>query len=368
MWFVGLDAHIDATAVCIRSARGVVVHRKVVPTTAVALRRALNQVRGRARIACEAGPLAPWLKRLLETHLREVVVCDRRRTRLAARGGPKNDKFDADRLSECLRTGSVHAIHVPAGAHVEIRRYLFHYVRLVRDQRRIYQRIKALFLESGLRVPTARTTSGSFFIRGLPRGAARDVARAYLKQLETTKELVTSAKSLLIQAASNDPAFALLQTIPQIGQIRAATLLGIVGTVDRFGARRKFWSYAGLGVIQRVSSEHRVEAGRMVRDARARGVRLSKTGQPLLKKVLSDIALHASIGRGQLRAVFEHHVRQGKRPAIARLALARKVASIILAVWRTGKPYNPARLKEFRGEHQYRSSAASEQLLIRPQR
>jgi transposase len=202
-------------------------------------------VRGRAKIACEAGPLAPWLKGLLETQLREVVVCDRRRTRLAARGGPKTDKFDADRLSECLRTGSVHPIHVPDGAHAEIRRYLLHYVRLVRDQRRIYQRIKALFLESGLRVRAARTASGASSIRRLPRGAARDVARAYFKQLETTKELVAGAKSLLIQAASSDPAFALLQTIPQIGQIRAATLLGIVGSADRFGARRKFWSYAG---------------------------------------------------------------------------------------------------------------------------
>jgi hypothetical protein len=158
MWFVGLDAHLDTTAISIRSSRGVVIHRKVVPTTAAALRAALRETRGRVKIACEAGPLAPWLKGVLETQQREVVVCDRRRTRLVARGGPKSDKFDADRLSECLRTGAVHAIHVPQGAHVEIRRYLFHYVRLVRDQRRIHQRIKALFLESAHRVSAAKTT------------------------------------------------------------------------------------------------------------------------------------------------------------------------------------------------------------------
>lgn len=345
MWFVGLDAHVDTTALSIRSARGTIVQRKVVPTTAVALRRALSRTRGRVKIACEAGPLAPWLKRVLETQLREVIVCDRRRTRLAARGGPKSDKFDADRLSECLRNGSVHAIHVPNGTHLEIRRYLLHYVRVVRDQRRINQRIKALFLESGMRVPASRTTAGGFSVRALPPGAARDVARAYMKQMETAKELVASARSLLIQAASKDPAFELLQTIPQIGEIRSATLLGIVGTADRFRARRKFWSYGGLGVIQRVSAEHRIEQGKVVRDWRARGVRLSKAGQPLLKKVLSDIALHASVGRGELRAVFDHHVGRGKRPAIARLALARKVASIILAVWRSGEPYNPARVK-----------------------
>ena len=172
------------------------------------------------------------------------------------------------------------------------------------------------------------------------------MARAYLKQLEMTAELVAGARSLLIEAASRHPVFELLQTIPQVGEIRAATLLGIVGTADRFRARRKFWSYAGLGVIQRVSAEHRVEDGRIVRHHRTRGVRLSKTGQPLLKKVLSDIALHASVGGGELRALFDHHVRRGKRPAVARLALARKVASIILAVWRTGQPYDPGLLED----------------------
>jgi transposase len=137
----------------------------------------------------------------------------------------------------------------------------------------------------------------------------------------------------------------LLQTIPQIGQIRAAMLLGIVGTPARFRARRKFWAYGGLGVVQRVSSEHRVENGQVVRESRTRGVRLSKSGQPLLKKVLSDIALHASIGRGELRTLFDRHVARGKRPAIARLTLARKIASVIIAVWRTGKPYDALIIK-----------------------
>lgn len=153
------------------------------------------------------------------------------------------------------------------------------------------------------------------------------------------------SRTLLIKAAAADPAFELLQTIPQIGEIRAAMLMGIVATPARFQRRRKFWAYGGLGVIQRVSSEHRIEKGEIVRDSRARGIRLSKAGQPLLKKVLCDIALHASIGRGELRTLFNRHIARGKRPAIARLALARKIASVIMAVWRTGKPYKPALIR-----------------------
>jgi hypothetical protein len=74
------------------------------------------------------------------------------------------------------------------------------------------------------------------------------------------------------------------------------------------------------------------------RDARTRGIRLRR-GQPLLKQVLRDLALHASLGRGSFQEVFERHVKRGKSPAVARVALARKIAAVILAVWRSGEAY-----------------------------
>jgi len=71
--------HADATAISIRSSRGVVIKRQVVITNATALRRALATARGRVKVVCEVGPLAVWIKTTLETTLREVIVCDRRR-------------------------------------------------------------------------------------------------------------------------------------------------------------------------------------------------------------------------------------------------------------------------------------------------
>ena len=107
-------------------------------------------------------------------------------------------------------------------------------------------------------------------------------------------------------------------------------------------------------MVQKLSSEHRVENGKAVRDERTRGMRL-RIGHPLLKKVLRDIALYASVGRGYFRSVFDAHVARGKTPAIARIALARKIAAIILAVWRSGAPFSETLLmakSRTRGEHQ----------------
>jgi transposase len=230
---------------------------------------------------------------------------------------------------------------------------------MVDERRRIIQRLRALFLESALRARTRNTPPRRLPTRSLPQGATRNIARAYLYQLDVANELVASARALLLEAAALDPAFKLLQTIPYIGRIRSATLLGIVGHPARFSARRKFWAYGGLGVIQKVSSEHRIENGEVVREARPRGVRRSNNGQPLLKKVLCDVALHASAGRGEFRTIFEKHLARGKRTSIARLALARKIASLIIAIWRSSKPYDPSLLKPRRKTSGRASNAPS---------
>lgn len=190
---------------------------------------------------------------------------------------------------------------------------------------------------------THRDTPERVPLRRLTAPGAKYVALAYLRQLEVASALMIEARQSLVEAARTRPEFALLQTIPHIGEIRASELLAVVGHPSRFRSLRAFWSYAGLGVIQKLSAEHRVENGRIVREERPRGLRLAKAGQPILKKVLRDIALHASIRSGYFRGVYEAHLARGKTPAVARVALARKVAAIIYAVWRYDTPFHSPR-------------------------
>ena len=340
MWYVGLDVHVDTTAVSIRNARGVVVRRAVVPTSRTALREALRLARGRTRVICESGPLAWWVRDALETRLRDVVVCDRRRTRLSASGN-KSDRIDADRLAELLHRGRLYLVHVPRGDAALLRRYALHYARMLQDRSRIIQRLRSLYFECAIRVRTHRSTPHRVPLRRLVSPGGKYIASAYLRQLEVSTDLVAEARAELLMLAKRSPAFELLQSIPYVGEIRAAEILAIAGDPQRFRSLRAFWAYGGLGLVQRTSAEHRVESGKIVREERSRGIRL-RVGHPLLKRVLRDIALHAAIGRGQFANVFQAHVARGKAPAVARIALARKIAAIILAVWRSGVPYSEA--------------------------
>jgi transposase len=208
-----------------------------------------------------------------------------------------------------------------------------------RERVRIIQRLRSLFYESGVRVRTSRSAPHRVPLSRLTAPGAEYVARAYLRQLEVATSIVANAREMLLEQASRHCGFHLLQTVPFIGEVRAAELVGVIGEPSRFPSVRAFWSYAGLAVVQRVSAEHRVEKGKIVREQRMRGGRLSRSAQPLLKKIIRDIALHSSIRKGYFRDVFESHLARGKTPAVARLALARKVAAIIFAVWRNGSPY-----------------------------
>ena len=141
-----------------------------------------------------------------------------------------------------------------------------------REQARVIQRLRALFFECGVRLPGRRSSPPRVPLKRLTAPGAKVVARAYLQQLDVTRTLVRDARSALIMLAQQRPAFALLQSVPYVGEVRAAELLAIVDDPSRFRSLRAVWAYGGLGVVQRLSSEHRVKNGRAVREERvARG-------------------------------------------------------------------------------------------------
>jgi hypothetical protein len=55
------------------------------------------------------------------------------------------------------------------------------------------------------------------------------------------------------------------------------------------------------------------------------------------------------IGRAEDARLYGHYTRLlegGTKPNLAKLTIARQIASIMLAVWRSGEPYDPLRGRE----------------------
>lgn len=338
--FVGMDVHEATTTICVRDRQGRILQSLVIPTTASALRQFFPRCRKRTAVTFEEGPLAQWVYELLSDRVGQLVVCNPRYNRLI-RSGSKSDRIDAAKLSELLRIRGLRAVrHVSTPD--PIAEMVKHYDALVGDSMRIMQRIRAAY--RGIGIPASGFSvygprHRKSWLRRVRLPFTKSRIRCLYEQLDITIRLREAGRCAMLDAASRHPAFELLRSIPYIGEIRAAQLVALVAN-RAYESRRHLWSYAGLSVVVRSSGDRA-----SVEPAKVRPKGLTKSFNPHLKRVLKDIALAASLGRGPLRLLFDSYVHRGLSPRVARVALARRIASVIFAVLRDRSPFDPERIR-----------------------
>ena len=140
-----------------------------------------------------------------------------------------------------------------------------------------------------------------------------------------------------------------MKSCPGLGPIRTAQLLPIVVTPYRFRSKRGFWAYCGLGIVTRSSSDWvRTRTGEWVKAEVKRTRGLNRNFNRTLKAIFKGAATTV-IGRGEDARLYGHYTRLlegGTKPNLAKLTIARQIASILLAVWRTGEAYDPLRRED----------------------
>jgi len=134
--------------------------------------------------------------------------------------------------------------------------------------------------------------------------------------------------------------------IPSIGPIRAAILLGILQTPHRFRTKRQLWTYSGLGIETRSSADHRVVDGQLAPTKKHVEIRgLNQDGNHDLKNLFKGAAVVAATKPGPFAEFYAALLARGMRPERARLTLARKIATIVLIVWKRGVCFDAQHLK-----------------------
>jgi transposase len=343
--YVGLDVHQATTVVAVREETGRVIARSVVPTEATAIVDVCRGMRGAVHVALEEGTQAQWLHDLLVPVVAEVVVCDRRGQ---GSHGPKADQSDAEQLAELLRQGALRAVYHRSAGRAELKELARTYQNLVEDATRVMLRLKALFRARGIK------TSGrsvydpqqrSEWLQKLPEAGARFRAQALYTELEVLQQLRPKAKAALLGEAKRDRAWNILRTIPFLGPVRVAQLLATMQTPWRFRTKRNLWAYAGLAVVTRATAEYELQGTRAVRRRRPPMTRgLNRNHNRVLKNVLKGAATAASARPGPLQDFYQVMVSRGMREELARVTLTRKVAAIVLRLWKTGDRYDAAQL------------------------
>jgi len=342
--YVALDVHQSTTVASVREQRGHVIARAILPTEAAAIVEFFRGMRGCVRVAFEEGTQAQWLHDLLAPMVDGVTVCDRR----GEPRGNKADQRDADNLSHRLLTGDLRAVYHGRSDRLTLQELTRAYSNIVEDSTRAMLRLKSLFRARAIRTPGRRIygkKDRAVWLRKLADRGTRFRAEALYAELDLLAELRPKAKALMVAEARRDPAWGILCSVPFFGPVRVALLLATMKTPWRFRTKRNLWAYAGLAVVTESSADHEFIAGRPVRRRRQPLTRgLNKNHNRVLKEVFKSVAT-SSLGRaGEFQDLYRAMIARGMREDMARLTLARKFAALTLRLWKTGEPYDPAKL------------------------
>jgi transposase len=224
------------------------------------------------------------------------------------------------------------------------------YQTLVKDTTRVMNRIKAFYRGRGIDCAGRGVYSPKqreSWLERLPGGASRVRAELLHEQLEQTRRLRRKARQALLAESRKHTVAARLGEIPGLGPVRVALLIAILQTPHRFRTCRKLWTYAGLGLVQDDSGEYRIVDGRVVRRPRAPHLRgLNRNRRAGLKEIFKSAALAAIRQPGPFKDYYESRVQRGVDPAIARVTVARKLASLVLSLWKKGGRYRAEVVKQ----------------------
>jgi hypothetical protein len=106
------------------------------------------------------------------------------------------------------------------------------------------------------------------------------------------------------------------------------------------------WTYVGLAVVSRSTANHRFVKGQVVPSRKpALILGLNRNHNPVLKDVFKGGAATAVSKPGPFQEFYARQLTDGEDPDIARVTLARKLATIVLTLWKKGERFNAEHLK-----------------------
>ena len=344
--YIGMDVHKESISIAVRNDAGKIVMECVIETRANAILDFIHGLRGELQITFEEGTWATWLYDLLKPHVSKLVVCDPRKN---SRQGNKNDRIDARELSDRLYMNKLSSVYHGGAGVRTLRELARSYLTISKDLEPVMSRVKAIYRSWGIPCAGKQVYAPRHRAEWLAKISEVGVLRRaefYYQQLDALRPLRHQVRRELLAESKKHPATKLLCQIPAIGPIRAALLIALIQTPQRFRSKRPLWKYSGFGIEMHSSADYRKVQGQLQRSRKQVSVRgLNRDCNHDLKNLFKSAATIASVKPGPFQEFYAALVAKGMRPEMARLTLARKIATIVWIVWKKGVNFDAQYLK-----------------------
>jgi transposase len=333
---LGLDLGDLSHHVCVLDATGQIVREATLVNTRPALARLLTEF-PQATVALEAGTHSPWISRFLTDCGATVLIANPRKLHAISRSERKCDRRDAEMLARLARVdpallhpiqhGSAQAQHDLLGLKLRD--------ALVRTRVNLINTVR--FTLKSLGYPVRNPSSESFHntvLADVPAECLPVVQPLLTVLAQITAEIKGLERGLLQRSRQDYPVTQRLQQIVGVGPITALCFVLKIGDPARFRRGRDVGAYLGL-------CPRRDQSG-----GTDKQLRISKCGDTLMRRLLVSAAHYVLGPFGPPCALREHgqrlagagSAREKKRAVVA---VARKLAVLLLSLWKHGTDYEP---------------------------
>jgi transposase len=332
---VGLDLGDRYSHYCMLTNTGELMEEGRMQSTAAALEKQFCN-EARMRIALETGTHSPWVSRLLESYGHQVIVANARKIPTVTASESKNDRNDAEQLAR-MAAFDPRLLHPVEHRSLERQQDLnLIHTRsvLVRARTMLVNAVRGLVKSAGGRLPAC---SSNAFPEKAGAHLPEELKRACGPLLEQIAEMNRSIGKMdkrIEGLEKKYPEIAVLRTAPGVGPVVAACYVLTLDSPETMETNRQAGAYLGLRPRQQQSGDSNPQCG------------ITKTGNIYLRSLLVQAAQYilgcfgpdSELRRWGLKLAASGGKR-GKKRAI--VAVARKLAVVLLSMWRNRKLFDP---------------------------
>jgi transposase len=331
--FAGLDVSVDETSICVVDTAGTVLMECTAMTEPESIAKALAPfARQLRRVGHEAGALSPWLHPGLKTLGLPVVCLETRHVRASMSAQRnKTDAADALGIAHLMRTGWFRQAHVKTDGAYRLRLLLIHRRNLKRKFLDLENAIRHSLKSFGIKLGKVGRAG---FDKAVREATADDPLTADLMDCMLTARAALwkqylKLHDLVVRIVAGHELCRRFMRIPGVGPITALTFVTAVDDPARFKRSRNVAAYFGL-------TAKRWQSGSSI-DVKGR---ISKAGDPDVRTALYEAAssmLTRFKGKTALKTWGEKIAKRCHRKGV--VAVARKLAVVMHAMWRDGTEY-----------------------------
>ena len=335
----GIDLGDRASSWCALDAEGEVVARGQVVNEKQPLEALFGQIPA-SLIAMEVGTHSPWVSRALGKLGHEVIVANARQVKVISQSNKKNDKRDAEFLARLVRVDR--KLLAPIQHRGEMAQADMMAVRMraqfVALRTQAINAVRGSVKAVGERLATCDADSLNRKHAAELAPAIRPYVEQMLEVIETLTKQIEKSDEVLKQISKERYAqeTAQLQQVKGVGPVTALTFVLTLDDPARFEKSRDVGAFLGLRPKSNQSGTSEPE------------MRISKEGDRYLRTMLVQCGQYVLGRRGpdtDLKRWGLKLAGKGKKNAKKRavVAVARKLAVLLHALWVSGERYEPLR-------------------------